>query len=150
MTTEAPVKARRYGSRYARHKFVLEGARMVRDAHGNPVGVLIPGKEIQFVDHFYTTSDPEEIAFLDHQLGPDITRADGEILAVAAAGPVEVTAGLSTASAVSKTVYRCDFCGRADFKNPMALEMHRRSHKKAIDAAKAATPAAEGGAQTPP
>lgn len=125
MSTE-PVT---YVSRISRQKFVLEGARPVRDHTGMATGVLMPGKEIQFENHKFTTADAEFIAFLDRCVGPDITKAPSAVVADLLVserqeGP-EVQGGLTTANVrQTQSVHRCRFCGRADIKSKMMFDKH--------------------------
>lgn len=141
MTVATPVS---YVSKYRRHKFVLTGTRMERDDHGHPTGVLQHGKEIQFENFSCTTSDPEEIKYLDKQCGVEIMRVpEGvEIGVLTPSTSVQVESGLSTGNVVERPgALRCRYCGRADLRNKMALQMHEASCAK-----KHATqpPAAEG------
>lgn len=144
MTTATQVA---FVSKYRRHKFVLTGTRMERDDHGHPTGVLLHGKEIQFENFTFTTADPAEIAYLEKQCGSEVMRVPqgvqiGELIPDT---QVSVSSGLSTANATERPgSQRCRFCGRANFRNKMALQMHEGSCQKKQGAA------AEGAAVSPP
>lgn len=138
-----------FGSKYGEHKFVLEGARPVRDAFGNATGVLSPGREIQFKDHLFRTSDPAEIAFLSSKLGT-------EIILVEDAGTedelrertVATIGAASTASVVEKTnqPVRCDHCGRS-FKHLGALTLHMQHVRREAEHSAAAAEGARVGGE---
>lgn len=143
MAPDVAQKTVTYVSKYRRHRLVFEGTHMIRDDHGHPTGVLRHGREAQFENFTFSTSDPEIIALTDKQCGGDIMRVP-EGIQIGALLPdtqVEVSSGLSTAN-VKVGVLRCRFCGRANFRNRMALQMHEGSCQKK-------NPVAEGAPSAP-
>jgi hypothetical protein len=115
----------------------MEPPRIIRDREGNPVDSTV-GKTIQFEDHVYETRDPKEQEFLRQFVGGDLTiiNSSDEV----PRPTVEVSEALSTGSVAGKPQLRCETCGRAGFRNPMALAMHQRSHKQPAEAEAPAAP----------
>ena len=141
------VEPKTYASRFSEQVYWIRSPRVLRDqTHGGIIG-MDHGHPIRFYDNKFTTSDPEEIAFLDGILGPELTLLEPGAV-VERAGP-EVAAAMSTATTTAKKAQiRCPDCGRA-FQAPQHLQMHAKTHEKARRLAGA--PKAEGEANaTPP